>query len=114
MGHLARQERPAAAVSRSSLPAMIGLAGLGTASTALTLAVYGTPPGPEGNTSYYLALSAVFYAGVAEIGAAVWWMSDPTCSRRIAAGRKLLYASLVPLAAAGGGLAVATLLCPGF
>ncbi|CAL4965209.1 unnamed protein product [Urochloa decumbens] len=112
MDKVARQdERPAAAVSRSSLPAMIGLAGLVTASTALTtLAVSDTPPGLEaGSPSYYLALSGVFYAGVAELGAAVWWMSDPACSRRIAAGRKLLYASLVPLAAAGGLAVVATL-----
>ncbi|CAO2198958.1 unnamed protein product [Urochloa humidicola] len=110
MSHLARQERPAAAVA--STPAMIGLAGLGTASTAVTLAVSDPPPGLEGNAYYYLTLSGVFYAGVAELGAAVWCMSDPY-SHRIAAGRKLLYASLVPLAAAGG-LAVATLFWPGF
>ncbi|RCV24620.1 hypothetical protein SETIT_5G100400v2 [Setaria italica] len=93
----------------SWFPAALGLAGLATASSAITAAMSKPPPALQGtNGSYYLlALSGLFYAGIAELGGAVWVMADPRA--RAAVGRRLVYASLAPLAAAAG-LAAATLL----
>lgn len=111
--HEARREAAqvdADSASTSWLPTALGVAGLATASMAITVMSAAPLQGPatNGNSYYYLlALSGVFYAGVAELAAAVWVMSDPR-ARAAAAGRRLVYASLVPLTAAAGP-AVATL-----
>ena len=112
----------ASATSWFPAGAALGVAGLATASTAITCMAISqssssAPPAvlhQQGNDDddyssccYLLALSGLFYTGVAELGAAVWVMAEPR--GRLAAGRKIVYASLVPLTAAVGLLAVATL-----
>ncbi|RLM91474.1 hypothetical protein C2845_PM08G05390 [Panicum miliaceum] len=83
------------------------LAGLATTSMAVTLAVREPPPGLDKNT-YLLAVAGAFFAGVAEvITAAVCVSNNPRA--RCAAGKKLMYASVAPLAAVIG-LSVASLL----
>ncbi|KAL6626734.1 hypothetical protein ACP70R_030460 [Stipagrostis hirtigluma subsp. patula] len=112
----ARQDRSAGdEVGRGAtswIPAALGLAGLATCSAAITCLVVSKPSPPvlKGNDAYYyfLALSGLFYAGVAELGAAVWVLTDPR-GGRIAAGKKLLCASLAPLAAAAALSATALL-----
>ncbi|XP_062208336.1 uncharacterized protein LOC133909800 [Phragmites australis] len=73
-----------------------GLVGLATASMAITLAVREPPPGVHKN-AYLLAITGPFFAGVAEVMAAVWVSNNPR-----AAGRKLMYASVGPLAVVVG------------
>ncbi|CAO2204654.1 unnamed protein product [Urochloa humidicola] len=87
-----------------------GLVGLATASVAISAlaAVRDPPPGIDKN-AYFLALTGAFFAGVAEVIAAVSVSTSNTNNRR-AAGRKLLmYASAAPLAVAVG-LSAASLL----
>ena len=109
----------ASATSWFPAGAALGAAGLATASTAITCMAISEqssdPPAAalfqQGNDDssccYLLALSGLFYSGIAELGAAVWVMAEPR--GRLAAGRKIVYASLVPLTAAVGLLAAATL-----
>lgn len=82
-----------------------GVVSLATASAAMNLALYGEPPAGIRPDAYFLAVSGCFFTGVAQLGAAVWALSGPR--GRHGTGRKLLYASLGPLAAAAG-LTVAT------
>ncbi|CAL4951533.1 unnamed protein product [Urochloa decumbens] len=109
-----RQEAAAIAALklREALPAAVdsGVAGLATASAAITLAVCKRPPAGIHPDTYFLAVSGCFFIGVAQLGAAVW-ASIRRRRRRHAAGMKklLVYASLCPLAAAVG-LSVASLL----
>ncbi|TVU21938.1 hypothetical protein EJB05_31609, partial [Eragrostis curvula] len=77
-----------------------GLFGLLAISMAITLAVtLPTPPLPWLHTdAYFIALSGVFFAGVTQVATSVWAADDGR--RRLATGRKLVYASLVvPLSA---------------
>ncbi|XP_066313887.1 uncharacterized protein [Miscanthus floridulus] len=109
----------ASATSWFPAGAALGAAGLATASTAITcmaISEQSSDPPPaalfqQGNDDssccYLLALSGLFYSGIAELGAAVWVMAEPR--GRVVAGRRLVYASLVPLTAAVGLLAAATL-----
>ncbi|KAL6626728.1 hypothetical protein ACP70R_030454 [Stipagrostis hirtigluma subsp. patula] len=97
----------------SWIPAALGLAGLATCSAAITCLAVSSKPSPpvlKGNDAcyYFLTLSGLFYAGVAELGAAVWVLTDPR-GGHIAAEKKLLCASLVPLAAAAALSATAVL-----
>ncbi|KAL6626735.1 hypothetical protein ACP70R_030461 [Stipagrostis hirtigluma subsp. patula] len=80
--------------------------GLCAAAMAITLAVLEPSPGLDNNT-YYIALAGAFFAGVAGVIAAVWVADDP--AGRHLAGRRLVYASIVPLAVAAG-LSVASVL----
>ncbi|CAO2185620.1 unnamed protein product [Urochloa humidicola] len=74
--------------------------GLATASMAVALASGAPPPPGFARNAYFLVLSWVFFAGVAVIYAAVWVSDDPSGRRRAAAGRKLVYASVVPFVVA--------------
>ncbi|KAG2595705.1 hypothetical protein PVAP13_5KG092587 [Panicum virgatum] len=81
-----------------------GLLGLAAASTAVTLAVSEPPPWLHRN-AYSVALSALFFAGIAQVVAASVWAPAAAAS---VAGRKLvMYASLV---VAAGLAAAASLL----
>ncbi|KAL6626717.1 hypothetical protein ACP70R_030443 [Stipagrostis hirtigluma subsp. patula] len=82
-----------------------GVVGLVAASAAITLAVTEPPPWLN-REAYFLALSGVFFAGVTQVAASVWAADG----RRGAAGRKLVYASLVVPLVVAGGLALAPLL----
>jgi hypothetical protein len=109
----------ASATSWFPAGAALGAAGLATVSTAITcmaISKQSSDPPPaalcqQGNDDssccYLLALSGLFYSGIAELGAAVWVMAEPR--GRVVAGRRLVYASLVPLTAVVGLLAAATL-----
>ena len=105
----------ASATSWFPAGAALGVAGLATASTAITtcMAISSQPSDPpaavdDSSRCYLLlALSGLFYAGIAELGAAVWVMAEPR--GRVVAGRRLVYASFVPLTAAVVLLAAATL-----
>lgn len=71
---------PPAAVAVTGLPMALGLAlaGLATASAAITLAMSDPPPGLQGrNAAYNYYPQLALAAGVAELGAAAWWMADP-------------------------------------
>ena len=59
------------------------------------------------SNAYSIALSGAFLAGMAGVLAAVWVSSNPSARR--AAGRKLTYASVGPLAVVAG-LLLASLL----
>ncbi|CAO2185626.1 unnamed protein product [Urochloa humidicola] len=83
--------------------------GLATASMAVALASGAPPPPGFARNAYFLVLSWVFFAGVAVIYAAVWVSDDPSGCRRAAAGRKLVYASVVPFVVAAA-ISVATAL----
>ncbi|OEL16970.1 hypothetical protein BAE44_0022011 [Dichanthelium oligosanthes] len=69
--------------------------GLTTASMAIALVAGAPPPPGLDRSAYFLALSWLFLAGVAELYAAAWISGDPRGRR--AAGRKLVYASIAPL-----------------
>ncbi|TVU21947.1 hypothetical protein EJB05_31618, partial [Eragrostis curvula] len=85
-----------------------GLLGLFALSTAMTLAVSVPPPPWLATDAYFAALSGVFFAGVTQVAVSVWAADDDD---RLAAGRKLVYASLVvPLLIAAVGMSVASLL----
>ncbi|PVH39288.1 hypothetical protein PAHAL_5G471800 [Panicum hallii] len=90
------------------------LAGLATVSMAIALAMSSelpaSPPSAGGlhSTACSIALSGAFLAGTAGVLAAVWVSGNPPARRR-AAGRKLAYASVVPLAVVAG-LLLASLL----
>ncbi|PUZ58010.1 hypothetical protein GQ55_5G475900 [Panicum hallii var. hallii] len=73
-----------------------GVVGLATASAAMTLAVCEPPAGIHPD-AYFLAVSGCFFTGVAQLA----WALSGTGGRH-GTGRKLLYASLGPLAAAVG------------
>ncbi|CAO2185609.1 unnamed protein product [Urochloa humidicola] len=75
-----------------------GLIGLAATSTAVTMAVREPPLGLD-KTTYSLALSGAFFAGVIQVTASVWAAGG-------AGMNKLVYASLV----AAAGLAAASLL----
>ncbi|CAO2198965.1 unnamed protein product [Urochloa humidicola] len=79
-----------------------GLIGLAATSTAITVAVREPPLGLD-KTTYSLALSGAFFAGVIQVTASVWAAGG---HRRGAGMNKLVYASLV----AAAGLAAASLL----
>ncbi|TVU21949.1 hypothetical protein EJB05_31620, partial [Eragrostis curvula] len=82
----------AVGVSLASLsPA--GLLGLFVVSTAITLVVSVPPPPGLDTNAYFLALSGVFFAGMTQVAASVWAADDG--GRRLAAGGKLVCASLV-------------------
>ncbi|KAL6626730.1 hypothetical protein ACP70R_030456 [Stipagrostis hirtigluma subsp. patula] len=83
-----------------------GLVGLATASMAVTLAVREPPPGLERN-AYFVAVAGSFFAGVAEVVTAIWLSNN--LRGRHGAGRKLMHASIGPLAVAVG-LSAASLL----
>ncbi|KAL6847896.1 hypothetical protein ACP4OV_022024 [Aristida adscensionis] len=86
------------------------LLGVAAASTAMALAAVTDPPlGMIDRTSYLLALSGVFFAGVNQVAVAVWAGPDPS-GRRIAAGRKLVRASLLAPLTIAAGMKLASLL----
>lgn len=93
----APQQAEADVAAESKLPAALRGVGLATASTVVTLAVSEPPPGFDRNL-YTIAISGAFFAGVAELSAAVWVSNDPR--DRSAAGRKFVYASVAPLVVA--------------
>ncbi|CAO2198949.1 unnamed protein product [Urochloa humidicola] len=88
-----------------SLP---GLLGIVTCSMAITLAVREPPPGLD-KTTYLLAIAGTFFAGVAGVVAAAVCASNNNPRTRRAAGRKLVRASVGPLAVIIG-LSAASLL----
>ncbi|KAF8662891.1 hypothetical protein HU200_055473 [Digitaria exilis] len=72
-----------------------GVLGLAVASAAIALAAARQPPRWLNRDAYFIALSVVFFVGVAQVTASVW--ATTTGGRRAAAGRKLLHASAVAL-----------------
>ena len=74
--------------------------GLATASLAINLAATRGPPSCFGDSAWYyhLALVGSFLSGVAQVAAAVWVADDPR--GRHAIGKKIVYASIAPLAIA--------------
>ncbi|KAL6626727.1 hypothetical protein ACP70R_030453 [Stipagrostis hirtigluma subsp. patula] len=102
-----RKEAEDDGTAAAASAAMVGgLVGLATTSMAVVLAARQPPPRLD-KTAYFLALAGAFYAGVAEVVTAVWVSNDPRGRRGV--GRKLMYASVGPLAVAVG-LSVASLL----
>ena len=82
-----------------------GLLGLAAASTAVTLAVSEPPPWLHRN-AYSVALSALFFAGIAQVVAASVWA--PAAAASVAERKLVMYTSLV--VAAGLAAAAASLL----
>lgn len=80
-----------------------GLLGLAAVSTAITMAVCQPPPGLN-RTAYLLSVSGLFFAGVAQV---VLASVQAPGGHPHAAGRKLVYAAPVAVAA---GLTVASVL----
>ncbi|RLM93452.1 hypothetical protein C2845_PM08G05380 [Panicum miliaceum] len=106
----APRQKEAPGGSAVSMFRQAALAGLATVSVAIALAMSSEPPPAGGlrSTAYSIALSGAFLAGTAGVLAAVWVSGNPPARRR-AAGRKLAYASVVPLAVVAG-LLLASLL----
>ncbi|KAL6626726.1 hypothetical protein ACP70R_030452 [Stipagrostis hirtigluma subsp. patula] len=80
-----------------------GLLGLAAASTAMTLVVFDPPQGID-KTTYCLALSGAFFAGVNQVVASVW---GPGRRRR---RQSAVCASLLAPLVVAAGLTVASLL----
>ncbi|CAL4951496.1 unnamed protein product [Urochloa decumbens] len=100
-GRSALQEEEAEGSGGASKLHHGGLLGLATVSMAINLAAC-TPPLAPGlyKNAYFLALSVVFLAGVANVFAAVWASDDDPrgragCCAGGAARSKLKYASVV-------------------
>jgi hypothetical protein len=100
MVNVARLDQADGAASKIATARALAAFGLATASLAINLAATRGPPSCFGDSAWYyhLALVGSFLSGVAQVGAAVWVADDPR--GRHAIGKKIVYASIAPLAIA--------------
>uniref|UniRef100_A0A0D9Y361 Uncharacterized protein n=1 Tax=Oryza glumipatula TaxID=40148 RepID=A0A0D9Y361_9ORYZ len=101
MADIARREAEADGAAFSKIAAALGLFGVATASLIINLAAAcDPPPAYGGNTYYHLALVGSFFAGMGQVGAAIWVADDQR--GRHAVGKKIMIASIAPLVVAVG------------